>query len=119
MESVCAGTREWCEGLDNTISGHLPHVITSYPELSSHTQRRMGRQPGQRQPPESRSVTVCGHTASITLHKDGVLFDDAKFDLIHNMSTKQAHIQFVWIAAVQSIVETDGEKEKTKTFVTH
>ena len=94
-------------------------VITSYPELSSHTRRRMGRQPGQRQPPESRSVTVCGHTASITLHKDGVLFDDAKFDLIHNMSTKQAHIQFVWIAAVQSIVETDGEKEKTKTFVTH
>ena len=73
LESVCAGTREWCEGWDNTISGHLPHVITSYPEL------RMGRQPGQRQPPESPSVTVCGHTASITLHKDGVLvlFDDA------------------------------------------
>ena len=53
-------------------------VITSYPELSSHTRRRMGRQ-GQGQPPESPSVTVCGHTASITLHKDGVLvlFDDA------------------------------------------
>ena len=33
-------------------------------------------------------MPVCGHTASITLHKDGVLFDDAKFDLIHNMSTK-------------------------------
>ena len=90
LEIVCAGTREWCDGWDNTISGHLPHVITSYPELSSHTRRRMGRQPGQRQPPESPSVTVCGHTASITLHKDGVLapFDDAKFDIIHNMLTK-------------------------------
>ena len=36
-------------------------VIPSYPELSSHTRRRMGR-PGQRQPPESRSVRVCGRT---------------------------------------------------------
>ena len=53
-------------------------VMTSYPELSSHTRWRMGRQPGQRQPPESPSVTVCGQTA-ITVHKDGVLvlFDDA------------------------------------------
>ena len=72
------------------------HVITSYPELSSHTRRRMGRQPGQRQPPESRSVTVCGHTAHHWSeyppgHKDEdqvlfALYYDARFTSICQQS---------------------------------
>ena len=95
-------------------------VIPSYPELSSHTRRRMGR-PGQRQPPESRSVRVhANHWSEHPPgHQDGVqglfeLYYDARIQYVNRAPT-----QCVWIATVQSIVETDGEKGETKTFVTH
>ena len=52
-------------------------------------------------------------------HQDGVqglfeLYYDARIQYVNRAPT-----QCVWIATVQSIVETDGEKGETKTFVTH